>query len=577
MKIGFLWNFIRVPKHFNIGILYEVLNPIFESLENVETEGWQYTVTDTNCFFSKQNSLSFTPWFKYQAENADLAGKDLAGFIFNKDIIIGMELSPALCRILREKGKIYINFFNAPQRFTSDLLWYITTNSMEIAARMKKWDIYDDSYFEKNANILKLLCAGRVAIQKEYVLPDTVMIAGQTKQDSSVFTLDGFRKLLDYKKEIKQIIGERNVIIIPHPQETSHESLYKLLKYLGKGVISNDNSYTCLCNDNITAVITLSSSIGVEAKYFKKNVYSLLGQALKPGSSMILKKDYECTLGHEILKKQFWSEVFQEKKTYENEEYESKEIPKDIFRKLIGGWAYNDLLGDLTTYNLNNTSLIKFGKFNKREKIYGKNYDVTLITLSGNLDVINLSLPEHMFFYSEKGLSNIEKDGRWTTANDVQLEVFLPWYEEKKNISVSFCPFFARNVNEHLISVKTNDINIGSWKVCHGCGYKLLLPIDLFKTKHKIKIDININNLFSPFELGESADKRKLGLKIHKLEYNGEDYCKGKALLMAYISDAENPVTILNEEEHRNSEALLVANSGVEESMNIPNNGDKKS
>jgi hypothetical protein len=528
MKVGFLHNLFRYECHIGLEVLYEIFESCISEYSDYEVEDfWQ---SGRKIFLG-----DVSHWEIYQEENAEISEEMFAPELFRKNLIIGFEIPPSICHLLTLKKIPYLNFFNHSVRFLPDLLWAVSTNSYFLAKRLRCWNIkLTQDNVQTYVNNIKIHTAGQRIAQKFLLDKGTVVIFGQTKEDSSVLSAGRFMNLYDYRKEIKQIVGEtRNIIIIPHPLENDYFSLVKLVQYLGRGIITNLNSYSVLSDENVTDIITLSSSIGVESRYFGKNVHFLLGEALRVGGSMVAGDAHVFTLGQDILKNIFWQSLnlaqlaypknhFRFGSIYDNliltisNTLNKNKLPcfsqKNYFRTIFGGWAFE------TIEKINLQSIfvrgIKMG--NKRKLAKEKGMKVDCLE---NKKVIDFSKDESLSWISIDGFSGAEPDGRWTDGNIARVRI----PNSKLYLKGYFCfivePFLSGGIVSQNGEVYVDGVKKGAFNLHINSKYHMLVPNIQIANIDEIKIEFRFMNSKSPLELGVSDDSRKLSLKFLSCEY----------------------------------------------------------
>ena len=349
MKIAITGNFIRFSEKdlFNVNVIewiYQMMGIAFEEEKNIKLEYLFSPKIDRDNFFVNDEIVAKNTWELFQEENSKLKKKNLNKILFKYDLIIGFELPPSLCHILSEEKVKYINLFIHPVRFLPDLLWYFVTNDKKIDLNLRKWN-YSFKLIDTYINDLKKLSIKQCAKIKREIKQDTLLIIGQTEKDSSLLINGKFAKLNDYLLEIKKISSlYKNILILPHPYSNSRKDIESLAKEINNAVIVNYNIYSLLLNKEVKAVLTLSSSVGVEAELFGKDVYFLIGPALRKGGSMVENDSYAITIGQEILLKQFWKNLL-EQDDGDNiiTISETFKIP-NLFRNIFGSWAYEEYL-----------------------------------------------------------------------------------------------------------------------------------------------------------------------------------------------------------------------------------------
>ena len=352
MKIGLTGNFIRFSESdiFNVDVikfLLQIIKIPLNKMNNVEIQYLFPPILNRDDLFAHGRVVENNLWSSFQEENSEINREDLNDCLFGNDVIIGFEMPPSVCRIFSAEKVRYINLFIHPVRFLPDLLWCFTTNDENIGKRLNKWN-YSYENIEHHVDTIRTLCIRQNAQQQILIKPNTIAIIGQTEGDSSLLKNKQFVTFKDYMETIEKKCSQyENVLIIPHPYSNSNTFLEEFSHSLGCSTIANYNTYSILSNDNIKAILTLSSSVGVESEYFGKKVEFLIGPALRKGGSMVASDVYVATIGQEILMVDFWKYLL-EPNEYEKFQVFSLEqntfAHKNLFRSLFGGWAYDELI-----------------------------------------------------------------------------------------------------------------------------------------------------------------------------------------------------------------------------------------
>jgi hypothetical protein len=506
MKIGLLYNFFRFDGgHIALDIIYEALKRAARKDADFEVIDFSKKYEKRQNFFIDDICPDIGEWRKYQSEKADLSQWKIQPEIFETDIIIGFELSPALCTLLSKKNVRYINFYNHAVRFLPDILWSIGSNDIAISNKIRKWN-YDFEDIEKYVDQLKMDFLQTRVIQEKFFIDGTTVIFAQAMEDASGL-VDGISKnLYDYREEIKQLTQKsKDIVIVPHPYEKNIMPLIGLLAYLGRGKISKFNSYALLCSEKVKDVITLSSSLGVESRFFDKKVHFIIGEALREGGSLVPSGLSLYTIGQEIFHKDFWENILFNK-AYSKAYVFEKE---NLVRNILGSWALNKNHCD---------EKFIIGSINEEIRTKAAGLGIRGIDLS-HLVKIDFRDGAADYLYWSKGLSGKEADGRWSDGHCVELE--LPDIGKGEG---HYC-FRIRSygnemVRQQRLTVYINDEKIGSVLLEGNSLYKLLIPC-----KHqgnRLRFKFYLPDATSPSKI-VGYDYRLLGIKFiqceHKMEF----------------------------------------------------------
>lgn len=205
----------------------------------------------------------------------------------------------------------YIDLNVHPIRFLDDNFLGFLTNKKEIFDRVKKYQI-DENCFYMYANFMK---AQTRSLPKSNLMPNSLLLAGQTNVDKSLCYNNGIMSILDFENQIKEFGSKYSKIYYkPHPYNDEINKVYEFLKQFEFVEIVNDNFYKLVSDDNISAVAAITSGTLYEAKYFGKEAI-FLGEPY-------LHFDYEkncefsenttLSIYNEFLNPAFWADILQD-------------------------------------------------------------------------------------------------------------------------------------------------------------------------------------------------------------------------------------------------------------------------
>ena len=139
--------------------------------------------------------------------------------------------------------------------------------------------------------------------------PDTLLVIGQMPFDSTQIVDGRFFDAQPRQAEINAICARhRAVVLKPHPQARGH-SLLNAAAASGANVLGviSDNLYRLLALPEVSAVLTVSSSVAQEAPYFGKAVHTLATRPVLLGwRGDALAPDAHASLDDVVLSVDFW-------------------------------------------------------------------------------------------------------------------------------------------------------------------------------------------------------------------------------------------------------------------------------
>lgn len=225
-------------------------------------------------FFALSN-LNYTDSLPPLVKYSDLSCDSIAyfnEFIMHFKLVIGYELTDLTVTLLEKLNVKYINIWLHPVRFMDDELFLISSNCKKIQEKLCKYVISEDSFFV-NAKYAQIMINRR---HKIVLKPQSCVFFGQTANDKTLRNSQGFISISDYKDNIAYLASiYPQLYYSQHPLRKDDSEFLLLKKYFKDIQKLSANSYQIISNPNVALVTTISSSIGIEAYYFGKNVIFL--------------------------------------------------------------------------------------------------------------------------------------------------------------------------------------------------------------------------------------------------------------------------------------------------------------
>jgi hypothetical protein len=194
---------------------------------------------------------------------------------------IGYEMPPYLVRMLDRHAIPHIDIRIHPIRFMDDLLFAVRASHPETQGALSALAIPEGQVIV-TAGLREAMCQ---LLSESAVPPNTLVVLGQRPFDSSQIVDGRFFDAMDHRTEVAAICARhRAVLLKPHPHDRAH-SLMTVAAGVAPNVLGavNDNLYRLLAMPEIAAILTVSSSAAVEARYFGKTVYALAPPPLRVG------------------------------------------------------------------------------------------------------------------------------------------------------------------------------------------------------------------------------------------------------------------------------------------------------
>lgn len=322
MKILLTADFIsekpQTVNYHSTGILSILKETISLSDSRITTDIFRYGNLSTDTFFDLSvffnlSGMTYRGGLPDLFDPTKLAKHSIEYFgkLINKyDFVVGYELTKAFIYLLDYFNIKYINIWLHPIRYLDDELFYVQSNVDHILQNLKSYNISESTYYI-NAEYAKILIRRRRALKD--IKKGSAAFFGQTANDKTLRKLGGgYLSLSDYKSELKTILGNfENIYYSKHPLRRDDDE-FNLLKELVPKVTNIDcNGYQLLANDNINLVLTISSSIGIESYYFKKNTIFLKGLTVDIKNGGI-------SLGTDLFDPVIWKEILNNRHSNKN-------------------------------------------------------------------------------------------------------------------------------------------------------------------------------------------------------------------------------------------------------------------
>lgn len=244
-------------------------------------------------------------------------------FVTEQDLVIGYELSNQTKTILDRLNISFIDIWLHPIRYLDDILFGFQSNRIDVQSKLFEYNLPEEVY---------QLYASRLTVQAykgwrrvETQLPhNSAVFIGQMLNDKSVNQNGRFLSVMDYQKQFEQMVAQHDhVFYSRHPYlKSGDEHILKYLKRFPNVTLTDLPAYEMLANPNIKTVMSVSSSVLEEAKYFKKRVIRLYQPVIKLSNEC--KLDCYASIYQAFVYGHFWSNILSPLVT-------TKECPKISF------------------------------------------------------------------------------------------------------------------------------------------------------------------------------------------------------------------------------------------------------
>jgi hypothetical protein len=221
---------------------------------------------------------------------------------------IGYELPPWLVRLLDDELVPYLDLRLHPVRFLDDLMFAARASCRDAHAELFSLAMSEAEVIA-TAGLREAMCR---FISEARVPDDTLLVVGQRPFDSSQIVGGRFFDAYPAAPEIHAICGSHHAVILkPHPHDKEHSLLAVAAAAPARvlGVIT-DNLYRIIALPQVSAVLTVNSSVAVEAPYFGKRVHTLAPLPVTVGWQETAPEPHvHASLDDVVLTPDFWRMV----------------------------------------------------------------------------------------------------------------------------------------------------------------------------------------------------------------------------------------------------------------------------
>jgi len=517
-NIEWLFDFIKIP----------LKNVLEENIRVLRTD--KDIDFDREKFFGKSN-IKFNKYLLHNFFNVNDITKESKEYlksVLSKSLFIGYEISDQTKEILNSIEVQFIDVWLHPIRFLDDVLFGFYSNNTEINNKLKEFNENQEKYY-LYAQRLKVQSYKGISKSKESLEIDSAVFAGQTLVDKAIYSNGKMLTVLDFKEKFEKLIEEYKVVYyIPHPFVKSGDE--EIINYLNefknvKILKGKDSIYNVLSSNNIKKVVTISSSVALEAKYFGKEIEYYF----KP---IIDINEKYSSVYQSFLYGYFWSEILSDiTKTKKVKKIEFNDSKDKIRDSLSFYWSYRDIdkvemlkktVGNLfkkkstesIESKINGASLVSFDVFDTL--ISRKYYSPTEVFtyMEKHVSLISKGKIDSFRKVRIKSQSEVMKEARLNGKQDISLEMIYYYIEKKydltkkeketiKNLEIKF----------ELDCVQKKRKGYDLYSYCLDNNIRMILTSDMYLPREVIfnllkKSDYNIKD-FDKLYLSSELGKRK--------------------------------------------------------------------
>ncbi len=190
------------------------------------------------------------------------------------------EAPPYLIMLLDALGVPWLDIRLHPVRFLDDLIFAVRAASADTQAVLMAQAL-PESLVHVTAGLREAM--GQF-ISNATVPDDTLLVVGQRPLDATQIVDGAFFDAASHRPEIERICAaHRAVLLKPHPTGEAHSLLLAAATARANVLgATADNIYRMLALPQVTSVLTVNSSTGIEARYFGKRVHMLASPPVRP-------------------------------------------------------------------------------------------------------------------------------------------------------------------------------------------------------------------------------------------------------------------------------------------------------
>lgn len=252
-------------------------------------------------------------------------------------LVIGFELTETTRAVFDQIGVLWIDFWQHPIRFLDDVLFAFASSDSGIHEALCAFDLPEETYWlyaNRAATLLQLRGGGPN-------LPEgSGVFIGQTLADKAIHQKGRHLNLLDYQDAFAALCRRCSRIYYSrHPMvERGDEDILRFLAGFTNVEVGSHPAYGLLANPNVREVMTVSSSVGVEARYFGKEVTTLFQPVIRLGCGP--EREAYRSVYQDFLSPHFWSAVLAPITTTRLTQKVAFLDGKDKLRDMLD-WQYN--------------------------------------------------------------------------------------------------------------------------------------------------------------------------------------------------------------------------------------------
>ncbi len=227
--------------------------------------------------------------------------------IFGNSLVITHEASELLLTAFNYFDISYIDINTDPIRFLEDQMFCFRSNNREIYEKILKYK-YPEENIYLQANYLKTLNLN----DPINLVDNSVLFCGQTTCDKTLIEKDTktIYSILDHREDFKRAVdGYSKIYYKRHPYVKNDSKIIQFIKSLNDVEIIDTNIYKLFSSKEIKKVVSISSGVSMEGKYFGKECVSLLRESIPMQYKNTFDENKFISVFGDYFSLNFWSDI----------------------------------------------------------------------------------------------------------------------------------------------------------------------------------------------------------------------------------------------------------------------------
>lgn len=249
--------------------------------------------------------------FLFDVKRIQSASLDyLSQYISDNDLIIGYELSEQTRNVLNQLKINYIDIWLHPIRYLDDILFCFNSNNILIHNKLFDFNI-DREVYIAYATRLKVQSYRGWKRGESDVPKNSAVFIGQTLNDKSVNRNGRFLSVIDFREQFEQLVRSHDKVFYSrHPfVKYGDEHILQYIRQFKNVSLTDFSSYDLLCHKNVKTIMSVSSSVLIEAKYFGKKTVCLYRPVVALCDTNEHREYHYSSVYQDFVFSYFWSKV----------------------------------------------------------------------------------------------------------------------------------------------------------------------------------------------------------------------------------------------------------------------------